>query len=394
MNKKMLLAIVAVAILVWGFWPHSHDDDVWTENKLSASYQEGDIVETQEEPIRQQVYLDVTGSMKPYYARDTRTSVVNSLSAIFGLIHRDSTQVFFLGSDRRYSGFANDILQTAYENNDRNTLRVTNFDKMFELAVANVRNNPGTIVYLLTDGIQSLNKPAYSMAEYLNELRGTIKSSFRNKKYIACAIFRYIGDFNGTYINCQEEHIADQHMQRPFYIIAIGQKENIRWLSNLGNDKMNKPDGTLFLGIHDFNGHKKAHMSKRDSTHLETQGGDVTLILELSNCMVNEIKPERCNVEGVANPSLVSKSKNSNKLEIRLPSSCGTHADNTSGLVKVSISMPYEIPDTWLNEWNTDDDTSGPDSIKTFGLSSLIKGIADGIQPDSVYFHTTFKYLP
>lgn len=231
------------------------------------------------------------------------------------------------------------------------------------------------------------------MADYLNELRGSIKSSLSSASDIACGFFRYIGDFNGTFINCREISMDNQHLQRPFYIIAFGDKSRIRWLANQNDEKLGSPQGKLFIGTHDFVGHKKAVLSKPDSTHLEKPGEDVTLILNLPSCMVKEITPNECQITGVANPSIVTKNITPDGLEIKLPSACGIHSDS-SGFVNIGVSMPNRIVGEWLKSWSTNDDTLGPDSVSTFGLSSLVNGIVDGLQPDPVYFQTTFKYIP
>ena len=403
MNKKLLIvfAVVVLAVIVKKcVIPPPPSVPVWPDNKISASYPNGVINEVASEPIHQLVYIDVTGSMTPYYEKNKRTNVVNAMSAMLTLVPRDSTRVRFLGSSEVYMGFANDILQEAYSVKDirnetlrRSLLSVTNFDKMFRMAVDSVKNVPGTIVYLLTDGIQSLSKKNYSMAVYLNELRGSIKSSFSQAEDVACVMYRYSGDFNGTFINCCEEKVYNQHLQRPFYIIAFGNKSQIRWLSNQGDDKLGNPVGKLYVGTHDFEGHKKAVLSRPDSTHLEKPGEDVTLILNLPICMVNELNPNDCQVTGVSNPSAVKKGKTAEGLEICLPSDCGIHSD-PSGFVSIGVSMPNKIVGEWLTTWSTNDDTLGPDSVSTFGLSSLVMGIVDGLQPDSVYFQTTFRYIP
>lgn len=404
MKKKLLIviAVVALAAIVKNIIttpdPPSESGGPWTDNKISASYPSGVINEAAIEPIHQLVYVDVTGSMTPYYVKDKRTNVVNAMSAVLTLIPRDSIHVRFLGGNEVHTGFGNDILQKAYDKKDikddkKKLSRVTNFDMMFKMAVDSVLNKPGTVVYLITDGIQSLNKRSYSMADYLNELRGSIKSSLSNASDIACGIFRYLGDFNGTFINCREISMDNQHLQRPFYIIAFGDKSRIRWLANQNDEKLGSPQGKLFIGTHDFLGHKKAVLSKPDSTHLEKMGEDVTLILNLPPCMVKEINPSECQITGVANPSIVTKNITPEGLEIKIPSACGIHSD-PSGFVSIGVSMPNKIGGEWLTTWSTNDDTLGPDSISTFGLSSLVMGIVDGLQPDPVYFQTTFRYIP
>lgn len=395
----IVIAVVALAAIVKNII--SSDPPLggpWTDNKISASYPSGVINEAAIEPIHQLVYIDVTGSMTPYYVKDKRTNVVNAMSAVLTLIPRDSIHVRFLGGNEIHTGFGNDILQKAYDKknikDDKEKIsRVTNFDMMFKMAVDSVTKTPGTVVYLITDGIQSLNKRSNSMADYLNELRGAIKSSLNSASDIACGIFRYIGDFNGTFINCREISMDNQHLQRPFYIIAFGDKRRIRWLANQNDEKLGSPQGKLFIGTHDFVGHKKAVLSKPDSTHLEKPGEDVTLILNLPPCMVKEITPSECQITGVADPSKVTKNITSEGLEIKLPSACGIHSD-LSGFVNIGVSMPNRIGGEWLTTWSTNDDSLGPDSVSTFGLSSLVNGIVDGLQPDPVYFQTTFRYIP
>lgn len=399
MKKKVLIVIVlAVIALIAKSIISPEPEGVWAGNKVSASFPDGVVNEPISEPTNQLVYIDVTGSMTPYYVKNKRTNVVNALSSVLTLIHRDSTHVRFLGGNEVHTGFGNDILQKAYDkegirDNKEQILRSTNFEQMFKMAADSVLKSPGTVVYLITDGIQSLNKKDYSMADYLNELRGSIKNSLSHTSNVACGIYRYFGDFNGTFINCREIKMENQHLQRPFYIIALGQKSQIRWLANQNDEKLGFPNAKLFIATHDFDGHKKAVLSKPDSTRLEITGGDVTLILNLPPCMKNEINGTKCRITGVANPSIVNTTITDEGLKIVLPANCGMHSD-MSGKVNIDVSMPIEISREWINDWSNYDDTSGPDSTTTFGLASLVKGIVEGLQPDSIYFKTTFKYLP
>lgn len=402
MNKKLLLiiAVVVVIVFVRFLLSPSPREDVWVDNKVSASYPNGVIKESVNRPIRQLFYIDVTGSMTPYYVKDKRMGVVDAMSAVLTLIHRDSTRVRFLGDSEVYLGYANDILQKAYDVKElkhgilrRNLLHVTNFDKMFSLAVDSVEKSPGTIVYLLTDGIQSLNKKDYTMASYLKELRGSIQSSLSDADDLACCIYRYMGEFNGDYVNCREEKVSDQHMARPFYIIAFGNKSNIRWLAEQNDNQLGSPQGKLFIGMHDFEGHKGAVLSKPNLTRIEHPGDKVTLILNLPSCMKKDVVPDLCRIEGVSNPTVVGKKITTEGLEIILPPECGMYTD-VDGFVNISVSMPNEVAGNWLSTWSNDDDTLGPDSMTTFGLSSLIRGIVDGLQPDPLYFGVKFKYIP
>ena len=75
MKKKLLIviAVVALAAIVKNIIttpdPPSESGGPWTDNKISASYPSGVINEAAIEPIHQLVYVDVTGSMTPYYVQ-------------------------------------------------------------------------------------------------------------------------------------------------------------------------------------------------------------------------------------------------------------------------------------------------------------------------------------
>jgi len=396
MNKKLLIVsviVIAGVVALYLLFRRKPSGDVWVGNVVSASYPEGVVNESYSQPTRQLIYIDVTGSMTPYYVKDKRNSVVDALSAVLTLIDRDSCRVRFLNDSQVVKKrYANDILQRAYNNNDNRLKQVTAFENMFKDAVDSVSNTPGTIVYLITDGILSLNKKDNNMEYYLNELKSQItKSLSQGCSNVACGIYRYLGDFNGTYINCLEKTVMNQRLQRPFYIIAFGNKEQIRWLARQQNDKLGNPKGKLFIGTHDFKGHTQAVLSNPPIRHLEKPGEAVTLVLSLPECMKNEIDITKCRVTGVANPYKVEKEISNGNLNIILPQDCGFCID-TSGLVTIDVSMPNEITGEWTKEWSTDNDTLGPDSISTFGLASLINGIVAGLQPDSVFFKTTFQY--
>ncbi|MCQ2771328.1 MAG: hypothetical protein MJ236_05975, partial [Clostridia bacterium] len=116
MKKKVLIVIVlaVIALIAKSIIP-PEPEGVWAENKVSASFPDGVVNEPISEPTNQLVYIDVTGSMTPYYVKNKRTNVVNALSSVLTLIHRDSTHVRFLGGNEVHTGFGNDILQKAYD---------------------------------------------------------------------------------------------------------------------------------------------------------------------------------------------------------------------------------------------------------------------------------------
>lgn len=384
MNKrKFAIGIFAIATIM-GFVIMNRcrgggKKDIWANNKVSASYQKGEINEPMASfPPTAKIYIDASGSMKPYFKADG-SALINTISEIKNL-NVKGTDIYFLNNPRPFSGLVSNIITEVNKQPNEST---TTFHRFFEKAAAEL-DTTNTIIYLVTDGIMSVTGDTQKA---LVELRGLIASSLKGHKNLAGAIFRYEGKYQGDYWNSRNQRISPQQcpilanpITRPYYIIALGHKDAIRKLENTPASKLNNPKA-LFMGIHDYAGHQKAVLSHGDSATLGNINQDVTLILELPECLkdIDAGKVKLFNNE--TELSAVSVTKNGNNLEALIPVTQPLRA-LPDQRIRITMKADNEIPAAWLTTWNTDDDLTGPDQSTTFGLSHLVKGMFLGLDDE------------
>ncbi|MBQ8361207.1 MAG: hypothetical protein IJX44_04575 [Bacteroidaceae bacterium] len=388
MRKNIVFAIVSIIVIVVvinllrGCPPPP--DDVWVGNRVIASFPKDSINEKLGEmPAMAELHIDASGSMKPYF-RAEGTSMINTLSEIVNL-DVSGTSIYHKGE--RCTGLVRDILKniSETEKSDPNTL----FHEFFESAACKI-DTTNTIIYLVTDGIMSIHDRSKNMSEALVELSGKIKNSLEKHPDLAGAIFRYVGGYKGVYWNCKSDDVPlKEQIDRPYYIIALGSKETMRWLESVPVTKLNNPD-RLFMGIHDLDGHKKATLAHGENTKIQDINNDVTLILDLPKCL-HDIDVSNVVLTNNDSKLKVDVIKEETLLRAIIPPTIPLRPES-DGRIKIELSIPNIIPNSWIGEWNCDDDTDGPDSTSTFGLGTLVTGMFNGLEKDSDFLSVVFTY--
>lgn len=384
--KKIILIIIAVfvcAYIIKECINPKPSETTWTNNKVTAGFAEDAIDEKDVEPVTSEIYIDASGSMKPYFKNDG-VRMINTISAIKNL-KNDETDIYFLNNAKPYTGLVARIISDVQKQPREST---TTFHAFFK-QVANKIDTVNTIVYLVTDGIMSVGCDI-DTKKALKQLEGDITSALKGHQNLAGAIFRYTGEYKGNYCNSRGETITpDQcpllknEIERPYYIIALGQKKAIRWLQKTSTEKLNNPENALFMGTHDYVGHKKYTLDKGDSTALEYPGDSISLVLDLPKCLYGtalDVTVKNANRE-LAN---VVVSKEGNSLLATIPTSIAIFSQG-DGRVKLSFIAKNKIPTDWLTKWNTLNDEEGPDQISTFGLATLVKGMFNGLDSEENY---------
>lgn len=390
MKKRIIiaLAVVVAAIVIYFIVkpPPPPLPPVLKDNVASASYKEINEPEGNK-PEGATIYLDASGSMKPYFV-SKGANLVNTVSEIKNL-DLDRTQIFFLDNPVPYKGLVMNIIGDVSK---QPNLTATSFNKFFKDAACCI-DTVNTLVYLVTDGIMSVGS-AGDTKNALASLRGEIEHALKGHADLAAAIFRYEGEYKGDYWNSRNVRLTSatcpllrNEIKRPYYVIALGQKGAMRWLQTQ-TAKLNAPQGTFFMGVHDLAGHGKAVLSKGDNARLETMGLDVTLILDLPECMkdVDAAKVKVMN-HGAALPVTVKKEETSggNRLVAVIPTTVPTTPEG-DGKVKITFLVPNEVPAEWIGAWNAEDDTNGPDEKTTFGLATLVTGMFNALEGADVPF--------
>lgn len=391
MRKNIFIAILAivgiliVVNLIRDNGGRKEKNNMWVNNKISASFSSNTINEPIGEiPSTAEIYIDASGSMKPYFKADG-TSMINTLSEIKNL-NQSGTSIYFLDNKKPYKGLVRDIITDINKQpNNSNTL----FHDFFDKAACKL-DTTNTIIYLVTDGIMSIHDTSRDMSTALLELGGKITNSLSRHQNIAGAIFRYTGEFKGTYWNSKSKPVVlKEQINRPYYIIALGHKEFIRKLQTISKDKLNNPE-ELYMGLHDLGGHKGATSVYGDNGVIENLNSPVTLILDLPNCLHN-VDETNAILTNDNNKLNIPVEKKDNRLVAVIPPTTPLRPDS-DGRIKINLSIKNQIPTKWVLDWNCDNDINGPDAITTYGLETLVKGMFNGLENDTILLSVDFIY--
>ena len=378
--KKILIClfIACIGVVIYKKFVSDVCAEVWTHNEVNGKIEA--FKEPAEAPLKSELYIDASGSMKPYFFA-TNTTMSNSISEFLNLDEK-GTDVYFIGSNKKHNGLVAQIITNV---KNQPNLASTSFDNFF-MSMSAKADSTNSIIYLVTDGIMSIN--GVDMKTALTQMMGKVKNSLSKSNNIAAAIFRYKSGYKGQYWNCMNHPIVlSKEMSRPYYIIALGKKEVIRWLSKQ-DDITAKGDNAYYMGIHDYKAHNILKLDKSDSAKLEKPGETIKLSVDLPECLSSMdvskavVKINNKTVDGI--PLTYSEGK----LTATLDKSIAVPGGN----VEVSIGVPNEIPTKWTKTWNCDDDLKGPDETTTFGLSSLVKGMYKALESDTNMLSITFKF--
>lgn len=393
MNRKTILiaivAVIAVFVAYKILSKPTHEKGVWVGNKISASYQDGAINEPiGEMPSEADIYIDASGSMKPYF-RANGTSMINTISELVNL-NQNGTQIFFLDNPKPYKGLVKNIITDV---NNQPNASFTSFHDFFKKASCKI-DTVNTLIYLITDGIMSVDNG--DMSQAMVELRGKISNALSSHNNLAGAIFRYVGEYKGDYWNSKNKHITSkecpllkEQIQRPYYVIVLGRKEALRWLQSIPTNELNNPQ-EYFMGIHDYAGHANTTLAYGDSAKIQDMNADVSLILELPSCL-RDIDVAKVKVMNGDNELPTSVSKDGLRLSATILPTQSLRPEK-DGRIKITFFASNEIPSEWTDTWSTDDDIAGPDQTTTYGLKYLVTGMFNGLEGKRNMLKADFIY--
>lgn len=390
--KKVFVIIICILgafLLIKALIKDDTSEKVWVGNRVSASFPERTINETSTCPNLTKIFIDASGSMKPYFRAD-ENGMINTLSEIKNL-NIDNTNIYFLGSAKAYTGYITNILG---EINKQPNLSATTFHDFFNESACRL-DSVNELIYLVTDGIMSVGSG--NTAKALVQLRGQITNSLKCHSNLAAAIFRYEGGYNGDYWNSKNQKITANEcpllkgeIKRPYYVIALGRKEVIRWMYSLPISKLNNPSASLYMGIHDVKGHMASALALGDSIAIEDMNQKVTLILELPDCL-KDIEANIVKVCNAGETLNIPVKKEGRVLSAQILPTVPLRSES-DGRIKISFVCKNEIPENWVNSWNTENDLNGPDEFTTYGLKYLIEGMFNGLENSENIFVVDFVY--
>lgn len=367
---------------------------------LSVSIDESPIT-----PQKAALLFDVSVSMKGYLnsAKDSRFQGV--ISNFLNIANNTNVHLFGTKEEKAISrNDFEDLLTTRKINWSQESNIIAMVETMKKHA-----NSGNDVCFLVTDAILSgsnkdiSNSPGRSYnikrrESMSNDLLSKLQESANS---LSALIIRYKANFDGVYSCYNNSPKKMLNKERPFFVIALGKWEYIKFIeSRLKNAKMKQDGSTPYSDILMIG--DKISYSKLGITYGEglkaTQKKSFTIKNEAKN--IGEIELKSTNLDSLpdymqeedylkdnielyvkynqqADAKLIEKDKytisldnNKNIFSIKLKPSIVRNCDLT-------LKLKYELP-KWVTIWSDDDDTDITSNViemeKTFNLRWLVRG--------------------
>lgn len=386
-NKLMILIVILVVVMAIIAWPSPPSPPLGTLNAGFPSMEENESTDIPSADI----YFDTSGSMKAYFVSDDG-SFAGQISNLYDCTK--DRNIFFLGQKGNtmpYNGTIADIVDQLSKFNGDDT----QLQKLLPMLAK--KSSKGKVCFLVTDGIVYINKnTSRALVEFQSILADFLrKCGGSNKGY---AIFKYSAKFVGKdarpggvcYFDMNNTPTELSCNDRPYYIIAIGEKDDIRKLKSDAAKKM-KPEMALFFGIHDLEAHAKGHQ-REDLAQSVVADDPLTLTITLPPCLTDlyDVSPEyfkHINTQIKVGAKILKDTVDYNIITSKVGDlvnlTVNLSANPGRGDGKLTVTTQNVIPDEWINLSLDDDTKIKNNKKKTFGLKYLLNGMMKAVGDDS-----------
>lgn len=359
--------------------------------------------ETTTKPEQVNVVIDKSASMMGYFNAGSMGPLLKTIPEIVHFGDRDGTVRFFGGQ----------ILEN-YASSLKNA-KDFNKDTDMKSIIENVLKEAGKMpVAFITDGIVSSKGGIDDIPQMMEE----IKNLLEKNDSVASVIYRIESPYKGQYWIEKSRLNPPYHSKsisveaRPFYVILMGPKENIRYFNM--NCPIEESYESLSFNIHD--NHENLEMYSSDLTVFSDEGDngyvkkDTRESYELGfafpSCLRYRIKklgPDNAslvlNGDTLKRWDVTVKSGTDNNAILTIPNK-GPHDsqpfDEAAGLAdSCLLELRFDTP--YISQWyvyHSDDDskiaTNNDEQSKTFGLKHLIEAFDKAQKNKDV--KVTFKF--
>lgn len=398
MKKFVYIAIgLIVAFAIYKvFFPKSLSTDVIINNTLYASNQ--GINESEAKSVGEaEIYIDASGSMKGYFLSN-QPYFINTISSLMSIA--DSSKVYFMGNPKVYTGLTKDIVQNLRRQPNKT---VTTFSDSFEHMCQ--QSGGSKVCFLVTDGIMSVgDKTGLALKDLQNAIEKTFKANGAGK---SMAVLRYTGEFLSDpakriyYYDCNDTCRILNCDKRPYFVIAIGEKDVIRHIRSVAAAKLH-PAQAICFGVHDITGHQNNICTTSSEARLEIPSDPIVLNATLPACFAhfdaNYVKENlTVSVNGIVVDKQYESESNTRisnqELNIVLDQTKNIIAPAFDGKVTIKLTIANSMPVQW-QAYSSDDDTQieSEGANTTFGLNTLLQGIKNSMDAEPILIEFTYIF--
>lgn len=354
-------------------------------------------IEKTTQPTTLKVFIDASGSMRPYFGDQDIKNITTALSSLNKVVESLEAEYYVWG-DETHAIPDKDLTNMLVQKNLKGKASAFDviFDKMTEIA------GRDTLAVLLSDGIISSTPNATSVSEKFTDYdKGTLANEIQKSlkgKGKSVSVYRMKGNFNGNYCNKANKGVPYEG-ERPFFVFIVGNPDNVRYFDSQVRkgkiaDIYKNAEG-IYIGttpemdflIEPTDG--KDNMASYDDFNREegtseysysgTQGFRVKAVIPKwikDSYQANVIK-EMSNVEIDGKPTSIKPIVQGDCLIFDISEQIAEKYHD----LQESWTIKYVMKDPALKSWekySTDDDIS-PDADHTYLLADLIGAMHKGI---------------
>lgn len=347
------------------------------------------------EPDGVNIFLETSASMKGYYTCPVFTGVSSIRIPDYG--GKDKINCY-LYSNTLSERMDYDVFSEKLSKNQIETGSSSKFDKMFERIVELTPQN--TISFFITDAIIAAENreirtetPEGLLRIYqnmLDNIRDNIRDTKKKNQDFVVSVYRFYGNFNGTYYDSNDKPHKLTNKQRPFFVFALGDKRIV-------NDFMKKVNAGNELSkfqpkqqIH-FNGSNNPsfefvsdQIGTEDSKVQEgviNDGDPVILTVMLRNFPEYVLNKEYISNFGSTTNAFGAKLEMTEIRDRNFSLKFENQNLSTENAVNVKLDMTH-LPEWCADISSKDDKMMGTDTLlidKTFYIEDLMHAIRAGV---------------
>lgn len=391
-----ILPLAAVMLMLYGC-PTSSGSLV-TEAEVAC--------DTTDVPSAIYTFIDYSHSMKSYFSPKSDDG-----RFVDALVHAGSegSQFYWATSPAKKvpskgNKYMGQILTSNFPGSD------SEFDVMLNTmcATLNIDSADSDVIGLLfTDGIISISD-IQNMSAVMSSIKSNIEKSIKNRG-LAVALFQLKGAYQGSYYDYKHPNRPSQTLdcERPFYVIAIGRPQYIRWYMENNDLKAQLYDAWgVYTQLHPDTHYAFAASDPRNWSGSALNNGvqDVSFSIHLPD-YIQKLDTEtfdiKVTVDGAEYSGIHTKFINHSltiywnnfNVAADVPVISTSSADPST----LELTIFKKTSTAWSSLNSYDDTNIQNDTVeqgKTFALQHLIEGLRKGVQSDDrvVIFNATVNF--
>lgn len=382
--KKTLICGIAILIIGVSVYSCGGAAPVSTLNgKIDVNEKENKITSTE-------IYFDASESMKGYILGDGG-AFCGKIAKLFDFARNH--QFYTIGASSRPLLYNDKVFNLNYH-----LMLFNGGDTRFEKFLPEIcrKSGNGKVGFLVTDGIVYINhNTSIALEAFASELKDSLSHVAKGK---AIAIYKFSSMFNGKYFDMNND-TARLHTQRPYYIIAIGDKADIKALQTKATKTL-EPEQEIYFGLHDMEAHLAGKQIEYAGITVDPNK-ELELTLTIPECLSYIYKASQNYYSENLSLYQEGQSNSLGKADYTVTATENAGAVNlnikvkniaTKGSGKHELRIANVLPEGW-ESISIDDDTNIRNTPqKTFGLKYLLNGMKGAVEKEENIIKVTFDY--